>query len=87
MSFLESVFGEDIEPSRYKCVLTSDKWMRIEGVKSICDLSPSTITLAVKGGKLLVKGNDLSIKSYCYGDMVLSGAVFLIEEVGKIKNE
>ena len=87
MSFLEYVFGEDIAPSRYKCYVTSDSQTRVEGVKSIVNLSPSTITLLVKGGVLSLKGKDLSVKSYCYGDIVLSGAVFLVEEVGKIKDE
>ena len=87
MSFLEFVLGEELSPCLYKYSVSADKSVRIEGVKAIGNLSPSTVTLVVKGGELVVTGKDLSIKSYCYGDLILGGAVFLIEEKGKVKND
>jgi hypothetical protein len=86
MSFLENILGEDVSPCRYKYSVVADKRVRIEGVKSIANLSPSVVTLSVKGGELVITGKNLSIITYCYGDIVLGGEVFSIEEKGKISN-
>ena len=49
-----------------------------QGVKSLGGFSAEEIVLLFKRHKVSVKGENLSIKKYCDGDMELSGRIFSV---------
>ncbi len=53
-----------------------------QGVRSLGGFSDEEIVLVFKRDRVRVKGENLTIKKYCDGDMELSGRIFSVSVLG-----
>ena len=53
-----------------------------QGVKSLVSFSEQEIVLLLKKAKVYVKGNGLSVKKYCDGDMEITGKIYAVGVTG-----
>ena len=83
MSFKDNIFLSlgisDIKPCEYRLTLLGKTGVYVEGVKRVLDISPCCVLIDVKCGKLLIKGQNLNIKSLNGGDISISGIIFSVE--------
>lgn len=63
----------------YRAVLFGDNGGFFENVKSIRSYSKEEIVLTLKKGELKIVGEDLYIKKYSLGDIVICGKIKVIE--------
>ena len=80
MSFIDNIvkkFGVDlaIAPLKYKAILFGEIGAFFENVKSIKSFEKDEIILTVKGGEIVVKGKELTVKNYVEGDLTIVGEV------------
>ena len=85
MGFIDNIkecLGIDLAPLNpsYRAVIMGESAIYLEGVKSIIFYQKDQIKLAIKGGALLVKGQELFIRKYCAGDIVICGKICGIEK-------
>ena len=85
MGFIENIkqcLGVDIAPLNppFRAVIMGDCAIYLEGVKSIVFYQKEEIKLAVKGGALSIKGQELCVRKYCAGDIVVCGKICGIEK-------
>ena len=86
MSFIENIKGcfscEEIpiEPV-YRAVLFGDTAAYFENVRSILHYEVEEIALSLKKGGLVIRGDNLYIKKYCSGDVVVCGKIKSVERV------
>ncbi|MBO5928041.1 MAG: YabP/YqfC family sporulation protein [Clostridia bacterium] len=84
MAFLDSeiknLSGGGIIP-KFRAIFMGDSSVYIESVLNIKSYSEKEIVLGVKKGVLSVSGEDLFIKKYCAGDVLICGKIsgFLIK--------
>ncbi|MCL1901940.1 MAG: YabP/YqfC family sporulation protein [Firmicutes bacterium] len=80
MGFLENIANFcglplDTVLTSFKIIMLSDKSVYIEGSLKITSYSQTEISLKVKGGYLLVTGENLTVKEYCKSDLVICGHI------------
>jgi len=59
----------------FKVIMLSDKSIYIEGSLKITSYSIKEISIKVKGGYLLVTGENLAVKEYCKSDLLICGKI------------
>lgn len=59
----------------FKCTILGKHGVYIEGVKCVVKFTPAEIVLRLKSGRLIVSGEDLTIKELSKGDAVVSGKI------------
>ena len=78
MSFIDDIkgsIGEDfLFGKNFRCTLFAESGY-FENVSAVLSFSESEIVLALKGGKLILKGKNLYIKKYCGGDVAVCGKI------------
>lgn len=86
MGFIEDIkncFSADelpIEPV-FRAVMFGDCAIYLENVRSIVKYTPEEIAIALKKGRLKLMGNNLYVKKYCAGDLVICGKIKSIERI------
>ena len=86
MGFIEDIkncFSADelpIEPV-FRAVMFGDCAIYLENVRSIVKYTPEEIAIALKKGGLKLMGNNLYVKKYCAGDLVICGKIKSIERI------
>lgn len=81
LDYIKGCFNQGeipIEPV-YRAVIFGDGAIFIENVKAIYYYANNEIILSLKKGVLKIKGDDLYIKKYCAGDVVVCGKIMGIE--------
>lgn len=85
MGFIDNIVqcigGESFpkEP-QYRAVIFGDSAVYVENVLGIISYERENIVLSVKKATITVSGNDLYIKKYCLGDVVICGEIMKIEK-------
>lgn len=79
-AFLETIAAASGLPfetvlSSFKIVMLSAKNIYIEGLITISSYSKEEISLKVKGGYLIIKGEGLTIKEYNKNDAFICGKI------------
>jgi len=59
----------------FKVIMLSNKSVYIEGSIKITSYSTKEINLKVKGGYLLITGENLNVKEYCKEDLMICGKI------------
>lgn len=79
-SIYSSVFSEPFpkEPP-YRVLLLGDRAGYFESVKSVISYSQTKIELAVKNSLLTIDGENLFIKKFCEGDVVICGKILSVK--------
>ena len=72
---LEALGVAEYAPLPFSLYIAGERGARVTGVKRICLIGTSAITLAVKGGELAISGEDLFVRSYGEGDVVIGGKI------------
>lgn len=83
MSFFDSI-TESLNIGKggfFRAVLLGDELLEIEGVKQIKSYSPEEIVVLLRKDGLKIKGNDLFVKKYCAGDLVVCGKILVLERI------
>lgn len=65
---------------RYKIVINGEACGCFSFVTGIVKYSESEIILSVRGGKLIVKGENLAIGKYVEGDVLICGKILGLEK-------
>ncbi len=68
-------FGGEICPQKYRYTVLGVNGGIFEGVKKVIEINDEEITLCVKGGILLVRGENLKIT--CFGEKEITIAGFI----------
>ena len=78
---IKSNFCQSEIPSEpiFRAVLFGESAGYFENVKSIVSYNEEEIVLALSKGCLKVNGNNLYIKKYCMGDVVVCGKIKRVE--------
>ena len=84
MGFIDEIkkcFTPEELPSQpeFRIVLLGQTAGYFENVKSIVSYTQEEIVLALSKGCLKVNGNNLYIKKYCEGDVVICGKIKRVE--------
>ena len=95
MSFIENIvasLGLDVNlcPMPYRIVILGGTAGYFENIKGIKSYSKTEIILYLKKGTITVVGEDLYIKKYCEGDVLIGGNILSYQVSGvekKGKNE
>ncbi|MBQ7339335.1 MAG: YabP/YqfC family sporulation protein [Clostridia bacterium] len=80
MSFIDEIYGhftnspDNFFPT-FKASIIGDSGAYLESVKKIISLSPDLIILALKNKIVEVSGEELKIKKYCGGDLLICGKI------------
>ena len=64
----------------FRAVLFGEYAVYFENISAIISYEKERVLLAVKKGQVTVKGEDLYIKKYCMGDVVICGKISGIEK-------
>lgn len=84
MSFIDNIinsFGSDLclEKEPLKMMVFGDKGVFLEGVVGIKSFNEKEIILFRKKGEALLNGENLFVKKFCGGDVVICGKINKIE--------
>lgn len=84
MSFVDNIlssFGEEfsLEKESQKIMVFGDKGVFLEGVLGIKSFNKEQIVLFVKKGEIVIGGENLFVKKFCQGDVVVCGKINKIE--------
>ncbi len=77
---LKGILGEEILNQKYRITVYGEKACMVSGVKSVTKYSPMQIDLLVKGARLSVYGEELTLNRFYRGDIVICGKVFKVEK-------
>ncbi len=66
--------GTPFEPS-FKATICGDKAVYLQGVKAIKSYDNDKIEVILKKGGLVIVGENLTIKKYVLGDLVVCGKI------------
>lgn len=83
MSFSDEImglFGEDLNTGFRACFFENAAY--IEGVKSIKSYSREKMEITLKRGEVILKGENLTVKKYCMGDLAVCGKITSLERKG-----
>lgn len=77
MGFSDNIFKftGGLCPSGYRITVCGDNGIYVEGVQKIIDIQLNLVILKVKNGKIIIKGNNLKLKSYFQSDLSLLGEI------------
>lgn len=75
----ESFNGLEIYKPLYRVLIIGEDVGYFEGVLGIKSFAPDQIALFIKKGELIVKGENLYVKSFCEGDLAISGKILSVE--------
>lgn len=85
MNFFEDVkralITEDAPQPFFCATLVGGSALFLEGVRSLKEFSSQKIVVTLKKGELEVLGQELFIKKYFEGDLVICGRIFQIRKV------
>ncbi|MBE7090040.1 MAG: hypothetical protein E7362_04475 [Clostridiales bacterium] len=84
MGFIDSIyenFGVENIPSEpvFRAVLFGDLAGYFENVLAIKSFSESVIEVRLKKGGINIKGENLYVKKFCAGDLVICGKITAVE--------
>lgn len=84
MSFIDNVIGSfggdlSLEKEQCKMMVFGFKGVFLEGVKGIKSFNEKEIILFACGGETVLSGENLFIKKFCQGDVVICGKINKIE--------
>lgn len=65
----------------FNVVLVSNNFLYVEGHKGLLKLEEENISLKVKGGVLVIKGNKLSLKELTLNTVAINGKILSFEVV------
>ncbi|MBO7345002.1 MAG: YabP/YqfC family sporulation protein [Clostridia bacterium] len=65
----------------YRAVIFGDSAVYLENVKAIVYYTTEEIALTVKGGGIILRGENLYVKKYCAGDLAVCGKIKALERV------
>ena len=85
MGFIEDIkncFSLEEFPKEpcYRAVLFGDRAVYLENINCIVHYSPEEVVLSFKGGGIRLTGEDMYIKKYCAGDVVICGKTIKVIE-------
>lgn len=84
MGFYESICkiinGTGVATSSHRITLISNCGAYIEGALKILDVNSKEVVIAVKEGKIVVSGKNLSLGSYSEKDATVLGEILKIEK-------
>lgn len=63
----------------FRALFLGDNALYVENVRCISRYCLDEITLLLKRGQLTVRGENLYIKKYCAGDVVICGKIKLLQ--------
>ena len=80
MSFIDEIYGHFASSLQgflptFKASIIGDNGAYFENVKKIVSLSPNLIILGLKSKLIEVSGEELKIKKYCEGDLLICGKI------------
>lgn len=86
MSFIDEIKGcfEEWELPKeplFRAVLFGESAVYFENVSGLRSYSPDQIVFNLKRGGVKVVGENLYVKKYCMGDVVVCGKILSIERV------
>lgn len=86
MGFIDSIkncIGEEqfIKEPIFRAVLFGESAGYFENVSCIAYYQNDEIRLSLKKGGLIIRGENLFIKKYCQGDVVICGKIRSVERV------
>ena len=84
MGFMDNIYTSVfLEPfpkePPFRILLLGDRAGYFEKVKSVISFSESQIELAVKNAVVTVSGENLTIKKFCEGDVVICGKIVSVK--------
>lgn len=79
-AFLETIAASTGLPfqtvmSSFKIIMLSDKSIYVEGTSKISSYHKEEVNIAVKGGFIIITGEDLKIKEYNKNDVLILGTI------------
>lgn len=86
MGFIDNIYkcvGAENFPAEpnFKAMIFGDSAGFFENVTGIGYYTPEEISLRIKKGGVTVRGENLFIKKYCAGDVVICGKITSLERV------
>ena len=82
MGFIDTIkenFNEIFPtPPLYRAVILGDRAGYFENIVGIKSFSPDEIVAFLKKGELKITGNDLYVKKFCEGDLVILGKILMV---------
>ena len=84
MSFIDNIkecfcSAEFPKEPLFRAVLFGENAAYFENVRGIVSYNTEQIVLCLKRGALTIKGEELYVKKYCAGDVVVCGKIKAIE--------
>lgn len=83
MRLYEEIFKNADGVAGDRCVIAPNGGGYFEGVKAVEDFTSDAIVLCFARERVAVRGESLSIKKYCDGDMELGGKISSLEVLSK----
>ncbi len=85
MSFIENIkncIGESVgvDLGEFRATMFGFSSVYFEKIKSIVSYTKTEIVLGLKKGRVIISGNQLLVKKYCAGDVVVCGEISKIEK-------
>lgn len=77
MGFSDNIFNftGGLCPSSFRITVCGDNGVYVEGAIKIMDIKPQIVIIKVKNGKIVIKGNNLKLKSYFQSDLSIIGEI------------
>lgn len=85
MSFIESVKElislQELPVPTFKATLVGDSALFLEGVLDVTEFTDKQITIRLKRGGFIIKGENLFVKKYYEGDLIVCGKIVSTEKL------
>lgn len=79
MGFLDDLVSrsvpKELAPTLFRAVICGGRSAYVENVKEIKKFTKEEIVLVLKTGRLVLRGENLSVTSFSAGDLTVSGKV------------
>ncbi len=82
MRLYDEIFNNVDDGIGARCIWIAGGGGYFEGVKCVEEFAKEQVVVCFSKTKVLVKGNDISIKKYCDGDLQLDGKIYALEQLG-----
>ena len=83
MRLYEEIFKNADGVAGDRCIIVPNGGGYFEGVKAVEDFTLEAMILCFARERVAVRGERLSIKKYCDGDMEISGKITAVEVLSK----
>ncbi|MBE7101058.1 MAG: hypothetical protein E7364_05545 [Clostridiales bacterium] len=83
MRLYEEIFKNADGVAGDRCIIVPSGGGYFEGVKAVEDFTSDAMILCFARERVAVRGERLSIKKYCDGDMEISGKITVMEVLSK----